>query len=377
MDTIQMNDKVGFGNLHFGVKGGKKYFIAAEICREIGVDNASSTALRVPAKNKELAMVEIDGRKMQRLILNEDAMRTIVFSARKEKAKPFRDFLMGKLPHVVELTPAQNPAVPMAENLGLEVFNNPEFGSVRVVSRDGEPWFVAKDVCRALEVINPSDALKRLDEDERARLNLGRQGETNVVNEPGLYSLVIGSRKPEAKAFKRWITHDVIPAIRKTGGYIAGEEHMDDDELMARALLIANKKIELRNQEIKKLKSENAVLLPKAEYYDRILSSTKAMNVTIIAKEYGMTAPAFNSLLHDLGIQYKSGGTWVLYAKYLAMNYMKLVSGYNQYGYQYNQNFWTQEGRKFLYDFLKNQGIVPDCEKDERKFEQQQMQIMQ
>lgn len=90
---------------------------------------------------------------------------------------------------------------------------------LRIVEKDNEVWFVAKDVCEILEIKNPSDALKRLDEDERARFNLGRQGLTNVVNEYGLYNLVLGSRKPEAKEFKRWITHEVIPSIRKTGSY--------------------------------------------------------------------------------------------------------------------------------------------------------------
>src|SRR5690606_13134733 len=95
-------------------------------------------------------------------------------------------------------------------------FNGKE---LRVIEKDNDIWFVAKDVCDILEIKNPSDALKRLDGDERARFNLGRQGETNVVNEYGLYSLVLGSRKPEAKEFKRWITHEVIPSIRKTGSY--------------------------------------------------------------------------------------------------------------------------------------------------------------
>lgn len=98
---------------------------------------------------------------------------------------------------------------------GLTNFNNEQFGSVRAVSIDGEPWFVAADVCRALDLSNPTIATSRLDEDERAKFNLGRQGEGTIVNEPGLYSLVLGSRKPEAKAFKRWITHDIIPTIRK------------------------------------------------------------------------------------------------------------------------------------------------------------------
>lgn len=100
----------------------------------------------------------------------------------------------------------------------LQVFNF-SGNDVRVIAKDGQPWWVAKDVCEVLEITNPTQAVNRLDEDERAMFNIGRQGETNIINEPGLYSLILGSRKPEAKAFKRWITHDVIPAIRDTGTY--------------------------------------------------------------------------------------------------------------------------------------------------------------
>lgn len=106
----------------------------------------------------------------------------------------------------------------------LKAFKNPKFGTIRTTTINGEPWFVAADVCEALEMQNPTDAIKKLDEDEKARLNLGlRGGDTNVVNEPGLYALVLGSRKPEAKAFKRWITHEVIPTIRKHGAYMTPE----------------------------------------------------------------------------------------------------------------------------------------------------------
>ena len=101
----------------------------------------------------------------------------------------------------------------------LQIFKNDTFGQVRILEKDNELWFVAKDVCDCLEIKNTTDALKRLDNDERSRFNLGRQGETNIVNEYGLYNLVLSSRKPEAKEFKRWITHDVIPQIRKTGAY--------------------------------------------------------------------------------------------------------------------------------------------------------------
>ena len=104
----------------------------------------------------------------------------------------------------------------------LQIFQSPEFGEVRTTVIDGEPWFVAADVCHALDIGNPSDALNRLDDDERTLVSIegASNGKpVNGVNEPGLYSLVLGSRKPEAKAFKRWITHEVIPAIRKTGSY--------------------------------------------------------------------------------------------------------------------------------------------------------------
>ena len=101
----------------------------------------------------------------------------------------------------------------------IQIFNF-NSNTIRVIERDGDPWWVAKDVCDVLDLTNPTMAISELDEDERAKYCLGRQGETNIINEPGLYSLILRSRKPEAKAFKRWITHEVIPAIRKHGGYL-------------------------------------------------------------------------------------------------------------------------------------------------------------
>ena len=118
-------------------------------------------------------------------------------------------------------------------NSNIQIFENNDFGQIRVVERDGEPWFVAADVCNVLDLSNPTIAVSRLDEDERAKFNLGRQGDATIVNEPGLYTLVLGSRKPEAKAFKRWITHEVIPTIRKTGAYSTRkpDSYMIDDPI--------------------------------------------------------------------------------------------------------------------------------------------------
>lgn len=162
----------------------------------------------------------------------------------------------------------------------LITFESPEFGQVRTVGVNGEPWFVAADVCRALEIGNPTDAMRRLDADERTLVSIEGASNglpVNVVNEPGLYSLVLGSRKPEAKAFKRWITHEVIPSIRKTGGYISGQETMTDSELMAKALLVAQRQIEERNKQI-------AAMQPKALFADAVSASSTSILVGELAK---------------------------------------------------------------------------------------------
>ena len=101
----------------------------------------------------------------------------------------------------------------------MQIFNNDDFGSIRVIEIDGEPWFVAKDVCDCLELTNLTMALQKLDDDERAKFNLGRQGMTNIVNEYGIFNLTLSSRKKEARKFKRWVIHDVLPSIRKRGIY--------------------------------------------------------------------------------------------------------------------------------------------------------------
>lgn len=163
----------------------------------------------------------------------------------------------------------------------LQVFESPEFGAVRTISRSGEPWFVAADVCRALDIQNSRDAIARLDEDEKgvgSTDTLGGRQEMAIINEPGLYALVLGSRKPEAKAFKRWVTHEVIPSIRRTGGYIAGQEEMSPEELLARALVVAQQTLAQREAQVKGLQADNArlqvdvqIAQPKAEYFDMLV----------------------------------------------------------------------------------------------------------
>lgn len=153
-----------------------------------------------------------------------------------------------------------------------------------LTDKAGEPWFVAKDVCAILEISNPSDALKRLDDDERSRFNLGRQGETNIVNEAGLYVLVLGSRKPEAHEFKRWVTHEVLPQIRKTGGYIPATDADDDMTILAKAVMIGQRTMEAQKRRIQAQQTRIDELQPKASMWDNFVDIPDVLSVGNSAK---------------------------------------------------------------------------------------------
>ena len=159
----------------------------------------------------------------------------------------------------------------------LQIFKNSEFGEIRTVTVNDEPMFCLTDICKALEIKNATDVAKRLDEDERTRLNLGRQGETNFITESGLYAVILRSDKPNAKKFRKWVTSEVLPSIRKNGGYIAGQENMTDDELMAKALMVAQNKIAEKDKQIERMK-------PKEIFADAVSASETSILVGDLAK---------------------------------------------------------------------------------------------
>ena len=189
----------------------------------------------------------------------------------------------------------------------LIVFKNEEFGEIRTLEINNEPWFVAKDLCEILEIKNSRQALTRLDEDEKADviLNDGSQNRNmSAVNEYGLYNLILASRKKEAKEFKRWITHEVIPSIRKHGGYIAGQEQMTDEELMAKAVLMANSKIKELNKKNDELQTQNSQLIvaneimkPKAEYFDDLVDRNLLTSFRETAKALKIKEKVFVNFL--------------------------------------------------------------------------------
>lgn len=173
----------------------------------------------------------------------------------------------------------------------IKIFNSPDFGQIRTIQQNGEPWFVGKDVADILGYSNSSKAIpQHVDEEDRQKQNLptAQNGKlvaaSWLINESGLYSLILSSKMPKAKEFKHWVTSEVIPAIRKTGGYIAGSENMTDAEIMAKAVLVAQSTIRQRDQRIKELESDVAAAKPKVLFADAVSASDSTILIGDLAK---------------------------------------------------------------------------------------------
>lgn len=258
----------------------------------------------------------------------------------------------------------------------LKLFENPEFGSIRVIEKDGEPWFVLSDVCKVLGLTTPARVAERLEDDEKGVSlihTLGGEQRMTIINEAGLYSVILRSDKALAKPFKRWITHEVIPTIRKHGAYMT-------DDVLAKAIenpdfaigiLNALKAEKEKNKELVNTvavqKQQISELQPKASYYDLVLNCKDLLSMSEIAKDYGKSAKWMNKWLHEHGIQFKQGKIWLLYQKYAEKGYTSTKT------HTYNGNdgsihsevhtYWTQAGRLFIYDTLKDSGILPLIER--------------
>lgn len=191
----------------------------------------------------------------------------------------------------------------------LMIFNNPEFGNIRTMERDGAPWFVGKDVAEALGYSNSRDAVSTHVGGEDKATVAFHDGSQNrnmvVINESGLYALVLGSKLPTAKKFKRWVTSEVIPSIRKHGGYINGQENMTPEELMASALLMAQKTLADRDARISTLTVENQIMLPKAEYFDQLVERNTLLNFRETAKALDVPPKKFVSFLLEKKYVYR------------------------------------------------------------------------
>lgn len=256
----------------------------------------------------------------------------------------------------------------------LQIFENKEFGKIRMVEINNEPYFVGKDVADILGYQNGSrDINRHVDEEDRQKTMFfdGNQDkETIIINESGIYSLIISSKLPTAKKFKRWVTSEVLPSIRKHGIYATDELIANPDIAIAafQALKEEREQRQLLQFECNKQKQIIGELKPKADYTDIILQSKSLVTVTQIAKDYGMSGTAMNEMLHRYGVQYKQGRQWLLYSKYHnnGFTHSETVTITRSDGRTDTvlNTKWTQKGRLFIYNLLKSYGVLPVIERD-------------
>ncbi|EGQ2766577.1 phage antirepressor [Staphylococcus pseudintermedius] len=247
----------------------------------------------------------------------------------------------------------------------LQTFNFEEL-PVRTLTVDDEPYFVGKDVSDILGYSNSRKALSdHVDEEDKLTSQIvtaGQRRNQTLINESGLYSLIFSSKLDSAKRFKRWVTSEVLPAIRKHGIYATDsviEQTIQNPDYIIHVLTEFKKEREGRlvaEQQVQELK-------PKATYYDLVLQNKSLLSVSKIAKDYGMSARALNKLLHELGVQYKQGDIWLLYAKHQDKGYTQTSTYALDEEHSKVTTKWTQKGRLFIYELLKNKGVLPSIEK--------------
>ena len=243
----------------------------------------------------------------------------------------------------------------------IKTFKHEQFGEIRtMLDEKGEPWFVGKDVARRLGYINHRKALRdHVDEEDRKdgvtiRDSIGRDQEVTFINESGVYSLILSSKLPQAKAFKHWVTSEVLPQIRKTGGYIPLKDkdgrELTDLEIMCRAMLIMKKSIEQKEKLI-------ADLQPKADYVDEVLESVDCLTMTQVAKGLGMTVHDLTTRLLQDGIIYEQSGQYMLYAPYArrGLAATRTHTHRDLFGTVHTHTYlvWTEKGKRFVHELLK------------------------
>lgn len=260
-------------------------------------------------------------------------------------------------------------------NNQITIFRNPQFGDIRTAGTSDKPLFCAVDIARALQYANPSKAI--IDHCKGVTVletptNGGVQ-RLKYITESDMYKLIFKSNAPKAEEFNSWVADEVLPTIRKTGGYIATNSTMTDAEIMAKAVLVAQSTIDKRNERIRQLEFETVeqkALISQMQkgndYLNTILQSKGTLATTQVAADYGMSARAFNKKLNEMHIQRKVNGQWILYSEHLAKGFVhsRTISFTHSDGRPDTrmQTEWTQRGRLFLYDALKEVGMLPKIE---------------
>lgn len=271
----------------------------------------------------------------------------------------------------------------------IQIFNNPQFGSIRTAGTPEQPLFCLADVCKilGLQASRVKDRLEKGVISSNPLLTSGGIQQLNFVNEDGLYDVILDSRKPEAKAFRKWVTSEVLPTIRKHGAYMTNDAIeralTEPDFLIQLATSIKEerskrlaveavceeqrKQISQLGSQVDDLQSEVSVMKDKVSYLDVILATKNSVLVTQIAQDYGESAILFNRRLNRMGIQYSRGKQWILYGPYKDCGYVTsetyVIKHKDGHEDVHMNTKWTQKGRRFLYDILKRKGILPVIER--------------
>lgn len=248
----------------------------------------------------------------------------------------------------------------------INIFQSPEFGQIRTVEVDGEPWLVGKDVARALGYSNPQKAIRdHVDEDDRTVNDSFTVNGTpiSLINESGLYSLVLSSKLEGAKKFRRWVTSEVLPSIRKKGSYAIPQDYPS----ALRALAAAEEQRLALAAENERQKQQLADFEPIRQYVDTILESKGALAITQIAADYDISARRLNQILHDEGVQRNVNGQWILYRKHMGkgLTSSKTIHFTHADGRPDTkmQTQWTQKGRLLIHEILTRRGILAVMDK--------------
>lgn len=240
--------------------------------------------------------------------------------------------------------------------------------NVRTLSINDELYFVGNDVTQILGYSNYRKATsEHVDKEDKLRTQIrdgGQNREFTVINESGLYSLILSSKLQSAKEFKRWVTNKVLPTIRKHGAYLTDQKI---EEVLTDPDTIIKLATQLKEERTGRLIAEQQVqeLQPKATYYDLILRNKSLLSISKISKDFGMSPQKLNSLLHEYGVQYKQGGIWLLYSKYQDRGYTQSKTFVDDTETSRMSTYWTQAGRIFIYDLLKEHEILPMIERQE------------
>lgn len=391
------------GEVDYFEEDNKVFFRGTHICKILNIPSPSVN-IRYYCKDVVKRTISAGKGKMEVLFIDIEGLDALISRSKESCKEDFRNELkefVGKesetdepVLEIVETernkhqkTDFEEKEVEKMENNSLVAFNNDAFGGIRGMEIDGEPWFVGKDIAIALGYVDTSDALKKhVDEEDKLTRQFdwsGQKREMYIINESGLYSLIFESKLPNAKAFKHWVTKEVLPALRKTGSYSIHPTKANNikyrsinsyspDELRKLADLrekeatlreeLTTVEVKIRNlSEDKSVESKDSnkpfSILDSIFCQNILKSPYENLNISYIAKCYGLDGVRLNNLLYEYGIQHKEGNVWVINDEYKDKGYVEMIDRGD-----YTYMVWTKEGQIFLYQLLREHGILPRIE---------------